>query len=105
MRLKSPQQRVWLSSLKGQRPTCLQAISPSRGPACRLRSIAHATLDECASLWQAAADVMSGAQREDETSAQFVDRVAMMRHVLEGGFLARAPAQVVDMRAEAGGSN
>jgi hypothetical protein len=64
-------------------------------------AVSRAALDECAPLWQTAADVMSGPQREGETSAQFGDRVATMRHVIEGSFLARAPAQVINMRAMA----
>jgi hypothetical protein len=64
-------------------------------------AVSRAALNECAPLWQTAAEVMSGPQRQGETSARFGDRVAMMRHVIEGSFLARAPAQVADIRAEA----
>jgi hypothetical protein len=64
-------------------------------------AVSKAALGECATLWQTAADVMSGPQREEETAAQFVKRVAMMRHVIESSFLARAPAQVLDIRAQA----
>jgi hypothetical protein len=64
-------------------------------------AVSRAALDECAPLWQTAAEVMSGPQRQDETAARFGDRVAMMRHVIESSFLARAPAQVVDIRGEA----